>query len=468
MNMNASKKITVLVALALSVSFFCRAEDDPAATAKQLAAKALHQDDAVEFVTSLTTEIGQRLHGTNAEKRAAEWAKKHFERMHFDNVTIETFPLENGWLRGVETAEMTFPYKQNLSLTALGDSIATPPEGIEAEVKIFNTFDDLLYAEPGSLSNKIAVVTQRMVRTQDPTGYGTTSKIRSQGPSEAARRGAVAFLLRSLSTGKHRFPHTGVMHYAANAPKIPAAALASQDADQLERIINAGNTVRLHLTLTPTNTGPGTSQNVIAELKGSEKPDEVVLMGAHLDSWDLGTGALDDGAGVAIVMEAAQLISELPKHPKRTIRVVLYGSEETGLLGGMAYAKQHAKELDKIIVASEPDHGQGPVYRFQTGVKDTNEVTLHQIRRSLTPLGVTTGNNLSHGSSDIEPLFDAGVPCVTLEMDGNDYFDYHHTADDTLDKIEPDRLNQSTAAYTVFTYLAAELGGNYRSVPAAK
>jgi carboxypeptidase Q len=186
-----------------------------------------------------------------------------------------------------------------------------------------------------------------------------------------------------------------------------------------------------------------------------------------LDSWDLGTGAIDDGAGVAIVMAATKMIADLPQRPRRTIRVVLYGSEETGLLGGKAYAAAHKAELDKLVVVAEPDEGQGPVYRFQTGVTNAEEPSLKRIRAALAPLGVATGDNSSHGSSDVEPLAGEGVPAVTLGLDATDYFDLHHTPDDTLDKIEPARINQSTAAYVVFTYLAAELDGDYRAAPKA-
>ena len=244
--------------------------------------------------------------------------------------------------------------------------------------------------------------------------------------------------------------------------RIPAASLSVPDAEQLERLAARGAPVRVKLLLTPRDLGVITSQNVIAEIKGREKPDEMVLIGAHLDCWDLGTGAIDDGAGVAIVTAAAKLIRDLPQRPKCTIRVVLFGSEEFGLFGGKAYAQMHQAELDHIVIAAEPDFGQGPIYRFQTGVGNTNEPTLKQIRSALAPLGVIAGNNNSHGESDIEPLAGLRVPVVTLELDGSDYFDFHHTADDTFDKIKPERINQSTAAYAVFTYLAAELGGDYR------
>jgi carboxypeptidase Q len=212
-----------------------------------------------------------------------------------------------------------------------------------------------------------------------------------------------------------------------------------------------------------------TSQNVIAEIKGREKPEEIVLLGAHLDSWDLGTGALDDGAGVGIVMAAAKMIADLPQRPRRTIRVVLYGSEERGLFGGKAYAAAHQAELSHYVITAEPDEGQGPVYAFQTGVANPEAPSLKQIRAALAPLHIAAADNASRGSSDVEPLVEAGVPTATLKLDATDYFDFHHTPDDTFDKIRPERLNQSTAAYAVFTWLAAESSDDYRqSVAAAR
>jgi Zn-dependent M28 family amino/carboxypeptidase len=415
------------------------------------------------IVTSLTTEIGPRLDGSEAEKRAAAWAQRTMEQCGFDKVWIESFPLEHGWARGIEKAEIVSPSPQPLILTALGGSVATTPEGLEAEIAVFKTYAELLAATNGSLAGKIAVVTQRMLRTQDGASYGASYMLRAKGATEAAQRGAIAYLLRSLGTDNARRPHTGGMHYAEGVQKIPAAALSAPDAEQLERLAAKGTPVRVKITLTPQDLGPVTSQNVIGEIKGREKPDEIVLLGAHLDSWDLGTGAIDDGAGVAIVLATAKLIHDLPERPRRTIRVVLYGSEETGLLGGKAYANLHTNELKNIIIAAEPDFGQGPIYQFQTGVTNADEPTLKRIAAALESLGVVPGDNLSHGESDIDPLFDAHVPVVTLKLDGTDYFDFHHTADDTLDKIRPERINQSAAAYTVFTYLAAELAGDYRT-----
>jgi carboxypeptidase Q len=434
----------------------------PEVIAAGLAQKALTNSGTMTVISDLTTTIGPRLAGSEAEKRAAAWAKIQFEQSGFDKVWVETFPLEHGWARGVEKAEITSPSPQPLVVTALGGSVATPPGGLEAEIALFKTYDEMAAAPLGSLTGKIAVVTEPMARSRDGSGYGKAYRIRGNGPAEAARRGAIAYLHRSLGTDSHRVPHTGETDYTNGVPPIPAAALSIPDAEQLDRLVAQGHPVRVKLLLTPRDLGPATSQNVIAELRGRDQPDEIVLLGAHLDSWDLGTGAIDDGAGVAIAMAAARLIGELPQRPHRTIRVVLYGSEECGLFGGAAYAQAHKDEMPRHVVAAEPDEGQGPIYGFQTGVADPAEPTLERIRAALAPLGVAAGDNRSRGTSDVEAAVSLGVPAVTLEPDATDYFDLHHTPDDTLDKIKPERINQSTAAYAVFTYLAAELGGDYR------
>jgi carboxypeptidase Q len=448
--------------LIVATAFAARSE-----TADQIAAalaqKALTNSAAMEFVRDLTTEIGPRLAGSDAEKRAAAWARERLEKLGFDKVWIETFPIEHGWARGIEKAEIVSPSPQSLVITALGGSIATPPGGLEAQIVLFKTYDAFLASPAEAVTNKIVVVTQPMDRARDGSGYGTINKMRSRGPAEAARRGAVAYLLRSLATDDHRMPHAGGTSFATNGLRIPAAALSVPDASQLERLADTGEPVRVRLLLTPRDLGPVTSQNVIAEIKGRERPEEIVLLGAHLDSWDLGTGALDDGAGDAIAVAAAKLIRDLPQRPKRTIRVVLYGSEEPGLLGGHAYAARHKAELDHYVVVAEPDEGQGPVYAFQTGVANPDEPSLKQIRAALSPLGISPDDNKSKGSSDVEPLAEMGVPAVSLRLDATDYFDFHHTPDDTFDKIKPERINQTTAAYAVFTYLAAELDGDYRA-----
>ncbi|WP_454560513.1 M20/M25/M40 family metallo-hydrolase [Parapedomonas caeni] len=420
---------------------------------------------AYGLVRDLTTEIGPRLAGTDAEKRAADWAMARFKALGIDTVWTEPFTIK-GWQRGIERAEITAPSPQPLVITALGNTPATPPEGIEAPIVLFPTYKAFIDAPADTVRGRIVVVTEQTVRLQDGGGYGAAGALRRNGPAEASRRGAVAYLLRSLGTHEHRFPHTGSTVFPEDVTPLPAAALSPPDAEQLERLVAKGEPVRLRLTLSPQSLGPVSSQNVIAEIRGREKPDEIILIGAHLDSWDLGTGAIDDGAGVAIVMAAAKMIRDLPTPPRRTVRIVLFGAEEPGLLGARAYVAAHKAALDKHVLATEADFGQGPVYRFSTNVADPAHPALERIRASLRPLGIIPGTNRAHGGPDIGPMQALGVPVVNLELDGTDYFDTHHTPDDVLNRIEPARISQTSAAYAIYTYLAAELEGDYRPTAA--
>src|SRR6202040_1352014 len=365
--MGATSRIVVAaLVLAASANATSAADAPPSnalvVTASSLGQKALDDPAAFDFVAALTTEIGQRLAGTEAHRRAVVWAETRLKAAGLENVHSEPFSFP-AWIRGAESAEIVGSVPQHLAVTALGGSIATDANGIEAEISLFRTYDDLLAAAPGSLNGKIAVVTQRMVRAQDGSGYGAANPIRRYGPSEAARRGAVAYLLRSLGTDSHRLPHTGALNYDDGTSRIPAAALAIPDADQLERLATLGP-VRIRLLLPPSVHENAPSWNVVGEVKGAERPDEIVLIGGHLDSWDLGTGATDDGAGIAIAFGAARLIAALPQHPRRTIRVVLFGAEEMNF-SGAAYAQAHEGETGKIVVAGEADFGARNVYSVQ-------------------------------------------------------------------------------------------------------
>ena len=333
------------------------------ANAQRLRDRAMKGDDvAYDLLEGLTTEIGQRLAATDAEHRAAEWMAVKLKAMGFQNVHLEPFTMDV-WTRGVETAEVTAPFPQRLVITALGKSVATPPEGIEAEAVVFKTYDELLAAPVGSLTGKIAVVTQPMPRASDGAGYGMSYMIRSLGPSEAAKRGAVGYLLRSLATNDQRLPHTGALAYLPGAPQIPAAALSVPDAEQLDRIAKRGRPIRIHMTVTPTTRPGGTSYTVVGDILGREKPDELVLIGGHLDSWDLGTGAIDDGAGVAITTAAAKLIGDLPRHPRRTIRLALFGAEEVGVAETTFAAAHPAAEQSRMVVAQRVRLWRGPHLR---------------------------------------------------------------------------------------------------------
>jgi hypothetical protein len=433
-------------------------------TASAIGRKALQDPAAFEFVSSLTTEIGQRLAGTDAHKRAVVWAGARLKAAGFENVHSEPFAMR-AWIRGAESAEIMGTVPQHLVVTTLGGSVASDANGIEAEIALFHTYDELLAAAPGSLNGKIAVVTQRMVRAQDGSGYGAANRIRRSGPSEAAKRGAVAYLLRSLGTDNRRLPHTGALTYQDGVPQIPAAALSVPDAEQLDRLAALGP-VRLRLVLTPVFREDAPSWNVVGEIKGTTRPDEIVLIGGHLDSWDLGTGATDDGAGTAIAFGAARLIAGLPQaeRPSRTIRVVLFGAEEMDL-SAAAYMLAHRGETDGIVVAAEADFGARNVLSVQlppgAAVSDFGRM----LQRTIGPIGAhVDGRPALFGGDDIRGLQKAGVPVASLRQDGLDYFDTHHTADDTLDKIDPRQLNQAVAAWSIFTYLAAASDVNFRAL----
>jgi hypothetical protein len=442
-----------------------QAQEPATAVAGHLAAAALTDGWSYRFLTGLTTEIGQRLAGTAAEARAADWAQRQLAAAGFTNVHAESFPFK-AWVRGRESAEVIAPAAQHLVITTLGGSVATPAAGIEAEVALFHSYAALLAAPAGSLAGKIAVVTQRMIRVEDGSGYGAVNPIRRAGPSEAAKRGAVAYLLRSLGTDNHRLPHTGALNYAGDAPRIPAAALSNPDADQLERLAARGP-VRIRLVLTPTVRDDARSVSVVGEVKGRELPDEIVLIGAHLDSWDLGTGATDDGAGDAIVAGAARLIAALPRHPKRTVRVVLFGAEEMDE-SGPAYARAHAAEAAHIVIAGESDFGARPVYAVQVPPGAAQSAFTTALVDTLTPFGVILGREPARfAGDDIRPLQALGVPVISLRQNGLDYFDFHHTADDTLDKVDPKELAQCVAAWAAFAYLAAETDVDFRALSAA-
>jgi Peptidase family M28 len=441
------------------------ASESVAVTASSLGQRALDDPAAFDFVAALTTEIGPRLAGTEAHRRGVAWAEARLKAAGFENVHSEPFTI-SAWIRGAESADIEGPVPQHLAVTALGGSVATDAGGIEAEISLFRTYDDLLAAAPGSLDGKIAVVTQRMVRAQDGSGYGAANPIRRYGPSEAARRGAVAYLLRSLGTDSHRLPHTGALNYADGAPRIPAAALSIPDAEQLERLAALGP-VRIRLLLRPSVQENAPSWNVVGEIKGSERPDQIVLIGGHLDSWDLGTGATDDGAGMAIVFGAARLIATLPQRPSRTIRLVLFGAEEMNF-SAAAYAKAHEAEAGQIVVAGEADFGARNVYSVQLPGGVAGSDFGHTLQRIIAPLGANLDRRPAlFGGDDIGELQKAGVPVVSLRQDGLDYFDTHHTADDTLDKIDPKELDQAVAVWSAFIYLAAASDVDFRGLAAA-
>lgn len=323
--------------------------------ANALILQSFQSDLGYQIIESLTTEVGQRLAGTEAEARARDWGIAKFKELGFKNVRIEPFQVDH-WERHSEHAEITSPFPQKLMITALGGSIATGSDGIVGHVVRFENLQALKDAPMKGLKGKIVFVDEYMTRTQDGSGYGVAVKKRSGAAVEAGKRGAVAALIRSVGTDHHRFPHTGQMTYDQNVVKVPIAALSAPDADQLHRALGRGD-VEVKLQIDVQSYGKSQSGNVIAEIPGVT--DEIVIIGAHLDSWDLGTGAVDDGAGIGITVGAAKLILDMNKKPKRTIRIVMFGAEEVGLVGAIAYAKEHANELDRHVVGTESDFGAG-------------------------------------------------------------------------------------------------------------
>lgn len=436
------------------------------AAAEGLRERALRGSEAWNVVESLTTEVGPRLAGTPADALAVEWAEAKLKAMGFDRVYREpvTFPV---WLRHHERAEVLAPYPQPLVVTALGGSVGTGGKPLEAEVVAFATLDALKAAPEGSLEGKIALITNRMVRFKDGRGYGPAVGARSNGAVEAARKGAAAILIRSIGTSSDRFAHTGTMRYVADVPRIPAAALSNPDADLLEHMTARGKPVRLRLDIGAETVAEYTSHNVIGEIRGRELPDEVVTIGGHLDSWDLGTGAIDDGAGIGITFTAGALIGQLDQAPRRTVRVIAYANEEQGLYGGKAYAEARAAagEVGDHQLGAESDFGAGRVYALRAGVDPAAWPVIEKIGEVLAPLGVATERTGGSPGPDVGPIVAKGAPWAQLAQDGIDYFDYHHTANDTLDKIDPRALDQQVAAYAVLAYLAAETDVDFGTLP---
>ncbi|MEK0265056.1 M20/M25/M40 family metallo-hydrolase [Stenotrophomonas rhizophila] len=430
------------------------------ATAAELREQALKDDTGWKVVESLTTEIGPRIAGSEADARAVAWAVAKFTSLGFDKVWTEpvTFPK---WERRSEHAEVIGKHAQPLTITALGGS---PGGTVEAEVVRFADLAALQAAPEGSLKGKIAFVDYQMTAYRDGRDYGNGGAVRSKGPSEAIRKGAIGFVMRSAGTDSHRVPHTGITRFDDGLTPVPAAALSVPDANQLARLVALGSTT-LKLSLDCGWDGKATSYNVIGEITGRSLPKEVVVIGGHLDSWDLGTGAVDDGAGVGITMAAGHLIGQLKQAPKRTIRVIAFANEEQGLYGGKAYAEAHAKDVVLHQLAAESDFGAGRIYAFNTGSPNpanSREAT-RQIAEVLKPLGIEYAADKGGPGPDIGPLAAKGGAWAWLAQDGSDYFHLHHTADDTLDKIDPAALAQNVAAYTVFAYLAAEAEGSFGS-----
>jgi carboxypeptidase Q len=435
-------------------------------TAEALRERAFAGTRAVDWVRSLTDEVGPRLSGSPQDMAGVAWALETLKAAGFTNVHAEKVMVP-AWQRGIETGEVTAPYKQKLVLTALGGSRPTPEAGLEAEIVEAGSLEALEAKGAAAVKDKIVFFNKRMERASETRGYGYAVDVRTRGASHAARLGAVGVLIRSIGTDHNRLPHTGAVDYVAEVPRIPAAALSIPDAEMLERLLQSGKPVRVRFTLTCGDRPDAESANVIGDIKGRTRPGEIVLLGAHRDSWDLGTGAIDDAAGCGIVIEAARLIGLLPKHPARTIRVCLYANEENGIAGGKAYFKTHEAELAKHAAALESDSGTDYPIGFAWTAGPSAEPFVKEVAAILEPLGAGT---LSPGGAgaDTGTLKIAGVPMFAVRQDTSRYFDYHHTANDTFDKIDPEGLDRNVAAVAAFAYCAASTPEMLERIPPDK
>lgn len=431
--------------------------------ATKLQQQAYQSDLAYQLVESLTVEVGPRLTGTTKDLMAIQWAERKLNTLGFDKVYKEAVQVPV-WHRGQAKAEVIAPFQQPLVITALGGSIGTPEQGIQADIIRFNTLDALKAAPLNDVKGKIVFIDHKTRKTMTGAGYGETVSGRSIGAIEAAKKDAVAILIRSIGTDSDRMAHTGMMRYSDDIKKIPAAAMSNPDADLINAMLKRESAITLTLNMSAARQGTAESFNVIAEVTGRTKPDEIVLISAHLDSWDEGTGALDDGAGVAIVTAAAKLIQDLPNKPARTIRLVLFAAEEVGIIGSKAYIQAHTQELKQHYIAAESDFGAGLIYQLDLNVSAHAFQALHHQLNPMTSNNVSLGNNHAHGGPDVSIFPKEGIPVASLRQNGLDYFNYHHTSNDTLDKIDPKKLQQNVAAYAQFAYLMAQSTSQLRPI----
>lgn len=433
---------------------------------KQLHNAALSSDYAYVHLAHLCNNIGPRLSGSPQAQQAVQYVSAELRRLGLD-VQLQKVMVPH-WVRGTETAELVRfngqapETTQKILLTALGGSVATAAEGLTAEVIVADSFDHLASLGREKVAGKIVLFNTRFDKQMAAQGfafdaYGQAVVYRGIGQSAAARLGAVASLVRSVGGADYRLPHTGALGYATDAPKIPAAAVAAEDAD-LIAYLNAQAPVRMHLTLTPQTLPDVQSYNVIADIKGAEHPEQVIIVSGHLDSWDLGTGAIDDGAGVAIAMQVAQLIKRLGFRPRRTIRVIAWMNEENGSMGGKTYAEEHKSDFANHIAAIESDSGAGHPVGFSAHVNAKALEMLRPISAVLQASGAGAIRQSQNAEgADISPLDAAGVPTFGPIQDNRTYFNYHHTAADTLDKVVPRELAENSAVMAVLAYAVANL-----------
>ena len=425
--------------------------------ADRIITAALADSAAWNRTATLTDKFGHRLSGSKSLEDALDWIIAEMKRDGLENVHGEPVTVPH-WVRGEESATLVSPRSVKLNMIGLGGSIATPPDGITAPVIVVNSFEDLT-AHRSEVPGKIVLFDVPF------TSYGATVRYRSIGAIEAARLGAVASLIRSVGSYSIQNPHTGSMRYDTAVKRIPAAALSNEDAMMLHRMQNRGDQLVLNLRMSARQLPDAQSRNVIAELRGSEKPDEIVVMGGHIDSWDVGQGAMDDAGGSVAAWEALRVIQKLGLRPRRTIRVVLWTNEENGLRGATAYRDAHLGEIDKHVLAIESDNGVFKPSGYSIAGNDAAVAAGRQIASLLSAIGATDARS-GGPQADVSPLAERGVPAASLLVDGSRYFWFHHSAGDTMDKLSPREMAENVAAMAVLAYVAADMPDRFpRALP---
>ncbi len=420
------------------------------AAADSLIRGATSDSAAYQRLGRLVDTFGHRLSGSASLEAAIDWILGQMEADGLENVRGEPVMVPR-WVRGAESADLVKPRAARLAMLGLGGSVATPKAGITARVLVVGSFEEL--------ERRAAEAKGRIVLFDVPfTEYAATRRIRTDGPTAAARAGAVACLIRSVASASIRSPHTGATRYDSTVARIPAAALSVEDAMMLHRFQDRGEPVVVTLRMSARTLPDAPSRNVVAELVGREKPDEVVVLGGHIDSWDVGQGAMDDGGGSVAAWEAVRLMQRLGLRPRRTVRVVLWTNEENGLRGATAYAEAHASELARHVLAMESDNGAFNPKGYVLAASDSAAAVVRQVAGLLQAIGATGVKRVSESpAADITPLAEAGVPAVELDVEGSRYFWYHHTDGDTLDKLDPAELARCVAAMAVMAYVVADL-----------
>jgi len=435
-----------------------------AETARRIREASLASDAAFQKLSYLSDRIGARLSGSPALEKAVIWAKDTLIADGHERVAAEPVLVPH-WVRGTQSATLLSPVAREIAVLTLGGSVATPPGGVTADLLVVSSFDEL-EARKAEAKGKIVLFDHPMSPRGNPgVAYGEAIAYRVTGAARAAPLGAVAVLVRSLTTRSLGAPHTGSMRLLeGKAKNIPAACVSVEDAELLHRLAAAGDKPKLHMTLLPQTLPDAQSANVIAEIRGRELPDEIVLIGAHLDSWDVGQGAQDDGAGVVTVMQALTTLRTLGLVPRRTLRAVLFSNEENGKRGAAQYAKAHESELARHVAAFEMDAGSGTPLGFMTEGEQSYLGEAREYAALLAPIGAGT-MIAGYSGEDVQALKSAGVPLFGVMLDLEHYFDVHHSAADTLDKVDPANLQKAVAALATFSFVVADRPGTWRARP---